>query len=1075
MKRKVATIALAAVTALGVTAVPSAAGTATAQPGAKQPGTKQGGAKSVSGSVSGTVTLITGDKVTVSGAPGDPNAYQVRPGAGRRASFSVQKFAGHVYVIPSDAASLVGRGLVDRRLFDVTQLLEWRYDDAHRADIPIMTQGGTAPKAARAGRTLDDVGLAAARVPKAQAAAVWKDLRPGAEAARSLTAGVTKLWLDGKLSYSLDKSVPQIGAPEAWKKGLTGKGVTVAVLDSGYDPNHPDLKGVVTQSANFSDEPDTSDNVGHGTHVASIVAGSGAASGGRYKGVAPEAKIALGKVGGAFGIAESALIAGMEWAATEVKAPVVNVSIGGPDGQDIDPVEQAVNTLSERTGTLFVIAAGNSGPRSIGSPGSADAALTVGAVDVGDRLAGFSSQGPRVGDRAVKPDITAPGVEITAAAAEGTASGPYVAHSGTSMATPHVVGAAAILAQQHPDWKGARLKAALMASAEPGADLTPYQQGTGRVDVAKAVTQTVVADTPNVWAVVRWPGGGPAVTKQITYANTSAAPVDLALTEDGPFALSAGHLTVPAGGSASVTLTLASGLAPGTYPGVVTATADGVSVRSLAGAFVEPESYDVTVKATGRDGAPLDDVFAMFYDLKTGEFNDLRFSGGVAKTRLQRGDWKLIADLLEENAYTFTHRTVTVGTHDETVELDARKAGLVKFSLDDPAATSTGLVQINSRMADGDATFESIFLGAEPQGWGAYLLPSREPDMDYAARSVWEKGSPVTSRYDLVDYRKGGLPADPGGRFRKAELAKITATLRAQDVAAPAEFDRVASLPGQSFLIIGASPSAVAVPSTLTNYATPGAGLTWNAAFAHDAGTYLLADAQGRTVRRGNTSETWNAAATGPSAPPVLRFEDELVYILDGLFTDSRAGRLGWDGNVTGTASLSKDGTVLQSTELDDCDFGGWCGLQATVPAEAATYTVNVSARRTAPYSTLATGVDATWTFKSAHTADVAEVPVPAVKFNLLGVDAYNRARPGSITAMGMTTEGGELTALKVEASFDDGRTWRTLRVDRVGGGWAALVANPGSPGFVSLRATGTGADGSQLKETITRAYAVRR
>ncbi|MEU9884123.1 S8 family serine peptidase [Sphaerisporangium sp. NPDC051011] len=1071
MKRKVAAIALAAVTTLGVTAGPSAAGTATAQPGGKQPGTGQGAAKSVSG----TVTLITGDRVTVSGSPDDAKAYQVRPGAGRKASFSIQKYAGHVYVIPSDAAPLIGKGLVDRRLFDVTQLLAWGYDDAHRADIPIMTQGGAAPKAAKAGRTLDDVGLAASRVPKAQAATVWDGLRPGT-AAKSLTAGVTKLWLDGKLSYLLDKSVPQIGAPEAWKTGLTGKGVTVAVLDTGYDPNHPDLKGVVTQSANFSDEPDTSDDVGHGTHVASIIAGSGAASGGRYKGVAPEAKIAVGKVGGAFGIAESALIAGMEWAATEVKAPVVNVSIGGPDGPDVDPVEQAVNTLSERTGTLFVIAAGNSGvPGSVGSPGTADAALTVGAVDGNDRLAAFSSQGPRVGDRAVKPDITAPGVAITAAGAAGTTPEQYVAYSGTSMATPHVVGAAAILAQQHPDWTGARLKAALMASAKPGTDLTPYQQGTGRVDVAKAVTQTVVADTPNAWAVVRWPGSGPAVTKEITYTNTSSAPVDLALAEDGPFTLSADHLAVPAGGSASVTLTLASGLTAGAYPGVVTATADGVTVRGLAGAYVEPESYDVTLKATGRDGQPLDDAFATFYNLKSGDYNDLRFTGGVATARLQPGEWKLIAELQEENAYTFTHRTVTVGTHDETVTLDARKANPVTFSLDDPAATRSEFIQINTRMKDGDSAYESFFANAAPQGWNAYLLPSREPNLDYLSRTVWEKGSPVTSRYDLADYRKGGLPADPGGRFRKADLAKITTTFRAQDVAAPAEFDRVANLPGQSFILRGLSSSAVTVPGKLTNYVTPGTEMSWNGALAHDLGAYILADAAAHTVRRGNASEVWNAAAIGPSAPPVLRFEDELLYVLDGLFSDRAAGRRGWDRNVTGTASLSKDGTVLQSIRLDGCVFGGMCALLTTVPAAEATYTVNVSARRSVPYSTLATAVDASWTFRSAHTADVSALPVPAVKYDLVGVDDHNRAKPGSVTAIGMTAEGGALSSLKVEASFDDGKTWRPLRVNRVGDKWAAFVANPASAGFVSLRTTGAGPGGVEVKQTITRAYAVKR
>jgi subtilisin family serine protease len=230
--------------------------------------------------------------------------------------------------------------------------------------------------------------------------------------------------------------------------------------------------------------------------VASIVAGAGE----KQRGVARDAKIALGKVGDRV-MFESHILAGMEWAAVEVKAKVVNMSLGGPDTPDADPLEQAVDTLSARTGALFVISAGNDGlAGTVGSPGSADAALTVGAVDRDDMKASFSSAGPRKGDHAIKPDVTAPGVEIMAAAPAGTADGPYVAHSGTSMAAPHVAGAAAILAQRHPDWNGARLKAALIGSAAPNGSATPYQEGAGRVDLVRALAQPVVETTGNVWA-----------------------------------------------------------------------------------------------------------------------------------------------------------------------------------------------------------------------------------------------------------------------------------------------------------------------------------------------------------------------------------------------------------------------------------------------------------------------------------------------------------------------------------------------------------------------------------------------
>ena len=138
---------------------------------------------------------------------------------------------------------------------------------------------------------------------------------------------VEMVWPDLPVHTWLDVSVPLIGAPQVWAAGYTGKGVVVAVVDTGVDVNHPDLAGRVTLTKDFSGEG-FKDNHGHGTHVAGISAGNGTASGGKYKGVAPEATIYAAKVlkGDGSGLM-SDVMAGVEWAVQQ-HAQVINLSLG---------------------------------------------------------------------------------------------------------------------------------------------------------------------------------------------------------------------------------------------------------------------------------------------------------------------------------------------------------------------------------------------------------------------------------------------------------------------------------------------------------------------------------------------------------------------------------------------------------------------------------------------------------------------------------------------------------------------------------------------------------------------------
>lgn len=349
----------------------------------------------------------------------------------------------------------------------------------------------------------------------------------------------------------------------------------------------------------FTDAPLEDDLHGHGTHVAATVAGSGAASDGARRGVAPDAELLNGKVCDESGSCQfSWIIAGMEWAAEE-GADVVNVSISGDPTDGTDPVSQAVNTLTETHDVLFVIAAGNAGSRGlsfVGNPGTADAALTVGAVDKSDALAEFSSRGPRLGDYAVKPEITAPGVDIVAARAAGTSLGTpvndlYTSVNGTSMASPHVAGAAALLAQARPGLGAVALKDALASTATDVGNLW-YEGGAGRVDVAHAVSQGVYADASANFGTIAEDGG--EVEKEITYVNRTDRVVVLQFSSSlndvlgrqiGELDLSARRLVVRPGREANLTATVDPNSLETTGPigGAVTAKGEDVRLRTAVG------------------------------------------------------------------------------------------------------------------------------------------------------------------------------------------------------------------------------------------------------------------------------------------------------------------------------------------------------------------------------------------------------------------------------------------------------------------------------------------------------------
>jgi subtilisin family serine protease len=203
--------------------------------------------------------------------------------------YTVHDRGDSTIVVPADARSMLRGGALDERLFRVDYLVDNGYGDAERDDLPLVITGGNNAEVATmlqedgatVRTTLDSVNGVAVDVDTADRVVFWESISTAGQEAhgpRAVVSTVEKVWLDGRVEATLDHSVPQIGAPIAWRQGLDGDGVTVAVLDTGIDDDHPDLRDQVVAAQNFSESDDYRDRVGHGTHVAATIAGTGAAS-----------------------------------------------------------------------------------------------------------------------------------------------------------------------------------------------------------------------------------------------------------------------------------------------------------------------------------------------------------------------------------------------------------------------------------------------------------------------------------------------------------------------------------------------------------------------------------------------------------------------------------------------------------------------------------------------------------------------------------------------------------------------------------------------------------------------------
>jgi len=453
---------------------------------------------------------------------------------------------------------------------------------------------------------------------------------------------VKKIELDREVKALLDTSLGDIYAKEVWQlfdaqnNNITGKGQIIAVIDTGVDYHQPAFGSCVSMGPTckviggydfVNKDNDPMDDQGHGTHVAATAAGKDMSGATQLYGVAPDANIIAYKVLGAEGSGYGTDIIAAINAASDPNGDgnssdhvsVGTMSLGGSGSPD-DPMALAVDN-SSAVGVTWTIAAGNSGGVStIGSPGTARTAITVAAAckssQIGansycsNPIASFSSRGPLIwnGVDIQKPDIAAPGVYICAARWDSAfSSAPtcfdssHIRISGTSMATPHVAGAVALVRQAHPEYTPAQVKQLLKQNARDlGGGMTYNDQGAGEINLKAVIPfSTQVNSFPSFWNITSDPTQKTNTNSQtfsITSKNSSITNLNVS------FNLSIPGITT----SLSKTVLSVANLSTDSFSATINIDNDQVQAGSYIGSIVLSDSsgtkgiiyINVSVKTT---------------------------------------------------------------------------------------------------------------------------------------------------------------------------------------------------------------------------------------------------------------------------------------------------------------------------------------------------------------------------------------------------------------------------------------------------------------------------------------------
>ena len=426
------------------------------------------------------------------------------------------------------------------------------------------------------------------------------------------------------------------------------------------------------------------------------------------------------------------------------------------------------------------------------------------------------------------------------------------------MAAPHVTGAAAMLAQQHPAWTPAELKAALMGAATALAEAGVDRVGAGRLDIAKAVASPVLADPASLSF------GDRLGVRPVTYHNAGDTAVTLDLTiasdaPDGTFALDQPRITVPAGGSASVQVTADPRVAgpDGRFTGALTAAGGDVSIRTTLSMAKAPATFALTVRYTDRTGTPAARTYGAAYALDGSGRSALPNADGTGTLRLPRGAYTLDTKVFgDDGEVTLLNQPKLVLDKDTTVEMDARLGRPVTVP-----APRAGATQVYANVAFAlpgaagstlqDTTFDDMYTAQI--GPDAGLAGFRT---DVAAS--WAQGSSRNSPYlySLAWTVKDRYVTGFARTIDPSSLAAVDTEYGA--AAAGTTGLMIRSLRGSGYT------SAFDLPFRRTEYFTTGADVRWASQFAEISGSGSYLSLSGAPLARPGT-ERWNTPVFGPA------------------------------------------------------------------------------------------------------------------------------------------------------------------------------------------------------------------